>query len=52
MRLKPGESSDSGFCSSPVLTTQVFIIFVFISLRLGFAFQFVHSAKWLVKSIQ
>lgn len=22
MRLKPGESSDSGFCSSPVLTTQ------------------------------
>lgn len=29
IRLKPGESSDSGFCSSPALTTQVLIWFYF-----------------------
>lgn len=26
IRLKPGESSDSGFCSTPALTTQVSLI--------------------------
>lgn len=40
IRLKPGESSDSGFCSSPALTTQVFIFIliftVFLVRRLYF----------------
>lgn len=30
IRLKSGESSDSGFCSSPALTTQVLLLLLFI----------------------
>lgn len=38
IRLKPGESSDSGFCSTPALTSQVSAIFFHLNLIFYFYF--------------